>query len=136
MCFLPTAGNGAREHRSIATARELAELIAAAAPPVHRSRRIHPATTTFQALRIAVNDELAALEEFINAALALLSPDGRLAIISFHSSEDRIVKQTLRALVTRHLIRPITKKPIAPTAAELLANPRSRSARLRIAEKI
>ncbi|MBI4086474.1 16S rRNA (cytosine(1402)-N(4))-methyltransferase [Candidatus Kaiserbacteria bacterium] len=105
-------------------------------PERYRHGRIHPATKTFQALRIAVNDEIDALKEFIAAAVDLLSPGGILAIISFHSIEDRIVKHAFAGLETEGRMRRITKKPIIPAEEELSRNPRARSARLRIVQKI
>ena len=125
-----------RETRPIKTSAELAEIVNSAVPSRYQHGRIHPATKTFQALRIAVNDELEALQEFIESASTFLSSDGRLAVISFHSIEDRIVKHTMRALETEGRVRRITKKPITPTNEEIQANPRSRSAKLRIIEKI
>ena len=98
--------------------------------------RIHPATRVFQALRIAVNDELSALEEGLEAALRLLRPGGRVAVISFHSLEDRIVKWRFRGWADGGLVRTLTRKPQVPAEAELAANPRARSAKLRVAERI
>jgi 16S rRNA (cytosine1402-N4)-methyltransferase len=95
--------------------------------------RIHPATRTFQALRIAVNDELGALHDGLAAALARTVPGGRIAVISFHSLEDRIVKQTFRDDAR---VRALTRKPIVATGDEIAANPRARSAKLRVAERI
>ena len=125
-----------RETKPIETSAELAGVVEQAIPSKYRRGRIHPATKTFQALRIAVNDELDALREFITASCALLSPGGRLAIITFHSLEDRLVKQALRALEEAGSMRRVTKKPITPTAEETKTHPRARSAKLRIAEKI
>lgn len=122
----------ARERRSIETSAELAEIIAEAIP---RRGRIHPATKTFQALRIAVNDELRALDEALTKVWAALKPHGRLLVISFHSLEDRPVKRFFRALADEGQGTLITKKPIAPTEQEAKDNPRSRSAKLRIIEK-
>ncbi len=145
-------------------ARRIAEAIVAAGP-IHTTRelaavveqatgrrgRIHPATRTFQALRIAVNDELAALEAVLPQAVEVLAPGGRLAVISFHSLEDRLVKRFLRresrdclcppespvcTCDHRATLRVITRKPVRPTADEIAANPRSRSARLRVAERL
>jgi len=126
----------ARESARIETSTQLAEIVAAAVPGRYRNGRINPATKTFQALRIAVNDELDALREFIAESFALLRPGGRLSIITFHSIEDRIAKQEMRALENQGLARRITKKPIIPTEAETTTNPRARSAKLRTLEKI
>jgi 16S rRNA (cytosine1402-N4)-methyltransferase len=97
-----------------------------------RRERTHPATRTFQALRIAVNDELGALERGLAAAAARTQPGARIAVISFHSLEDRIVKHTFR---NDPRLRVVTKKPLVPSEAEVARNPRSRSAKLRIAER-
>lgn len=110
---------------------ELVAAVLAAVPPRLRDRRIHPATRTFQAIRIALNDELGQLERGLAAARAVLAVGGRIAVISFHSLEDRIVKNFFRAQM-----RPLTKKPITATAAEIARNPRARSAKLRVAEQL
>jgi 16S rRNA (cytosine1402-N4)-methyltransferase len=137
--------------RPIGTTQELAAVVERAVGRVGQRERIHPATRTFQALRIAVNDELAAIEAALPQAVEILAPGGRLALISFHSLEDRLVKQFLRResrdcicpleapICTcghRATLRLITRKPVRPTAEEIAANPRSRSARLRVAEKM
>ena len=118
-----------REREPIRTTSRLAEIVGRAAP---RSRRpgLHPATRTFQALRIRVNRELEGLGEALERAALALAPGGRLAVIAFHSLEDRIVKQTFRALALRGF-RILTRKPLRPGEAETRSNPRSRSARLR-----
>ena len=118
---------------------------------VGRREKIHPATRTFQALRIAVNDELGALAEVLPQAVALLRPGGRLAVISFHSLEDRIVKQFMQREATDCLCPPevmvcqcgheatlkiVTRKPVQASQTELDLNPRSRSAKLRVAERL
>ncbi len=121
----------ARRKEKIVTTTQLAELIAGAVGKGYERGRIHPATRTFQALRIAVNDELGALEDAIQAARAVLKPGGRLAIISFHSLEDRIVKQAFKQAGWKA----VTKKPVVASEAELLRNPRARSAKLRGAIK-
>jgi 16S rRNA (cytosine1402-N4)-methyltransferase len=120
------------ERRPLQTTTELAETIFHSVPRSYRYGRIHPATRTFQALRIAVNRELDVLQTFLQKAPLWLKPNGRLAIISFHSLEDRIVKHALKE---SEYLRVITKKPIVPTDAEMEQNPRSRSAKLRIAER-
>lgn len=126
----------AREAEPIETTLQLADIIKSAVPVWARFKRIHPATQTFQALRIAVNDELQALREGIDAAVAALAPGGRIAIISFHSLEDRIVKRMFKDFKSEGIIDILTKKPIIPSEQELETNVRSRSAKLRIAEKI
>jgi 16S rRNA (cytosine1402-N4)-methyltransferase len=120
------------EKRPFQTTTELADAIAFSVPPKYRYGRIHPATRVFQALRIVVNQEISALETFINLAPNWLKPGGIIGIISFHSLEDRLVKHSLR---NSPLLRVITKKPIMATEQELAENPRSRSAKLRLAER-
>ncbi|MEK7558217.1 MAG: 16S rRNA (cytosine(1402)-N(4))-methyltransferase RsmH [Patescibacteria group bacterium] len=127
---------GARENGAIKTSGALAEIIKSAVPGWYRRGRIHPATKTFQAIRIAVNDELGALKEGIVAAVAALKKDGRIAVISFHSLEDRIVKQFFKKYKDEDTLSILTKKPIVPGREEVERNPRSRSAKLRIAQKI
>lgn len=136
--------------RPLATTGALAAVIARAVPR-RPDDRIHPATRTFQALRIAVNDELAALERTLPSAIALLRPGGRLAVISFHSLEDRIVKTAFKLAATdcicppktpicvcghRASVRPITRRPVEADPAEAAANPRARSAKLRVVERL
>jgi 16S rRNA (cytosine1402-N4)-methyltransferase len=125
----------ARAMSPIETSGELAEVVWQAVPGFYRIGRIHPATRTFQALRIAVNDELDALEVFIRKSADALKAEGRLAIISFHSIEDRIVKRTFRELQSEGRGTVLTKKPIMAGDEELRLNPRARSAKLRIFEK-
>lgn len=120
------------EQRPFHTTTELAEAIAYSVPRQYRYGRIHPATRVFQALRIVVNDELTALETFLDRAPNWLKPGGRIAMISFHSLEDRLVKNAFRS---SPILQVLTKKPITPQADELEQNPRSRSAKLRLAEK-
>ncbi len=117
----------------IRTTTELSEIIRSA---VGRSGRIHPATKTFQALRIFVNDELNNLKKGIEGAVSILRGGGRICVISFHSLEDRIVKNFFKNKASEGVLKIITKKPITPSENELTENPRSRSARLRVAEKI
>lgn len=126
---------GMRKFAPITRTTELADLVVGAVPPHYRRGRLHPATRTFQALRIAVNDELDALGEFIRKAVLQLAPRGRLAIITFHSLEDRIVKHTFRSYAHDQTCTVITKRPITPSNEEKEKNPRSRSAKLRILEK-
>ncbi len=121
------------ENRPFQTTTALAEAIARWVPGKYRHGRIHPATRTFQGLRIAVNDELGSLEKFIAQAPHWLKTGGKLGIISFHSLEDRIVKHRFRE--AEHF-QVLTKKPIIPSEQEQRANPRARSAKLRWAEKI
>ena len=120
------------EQRPFRTTTELASAVAGAYPAKARHGRIHPATRTFQALRIAVNSELTVLADFLAAAPHWLKPGGRLAIISFHSLEDRIVKYAFRA---DERLAVVTKKPIVATREEVIENRRSRSAKLRVAER-
>jgi len=121
------------EKRPFQTTTELAETIAYSVPPKYRYGRIHPATRVFQALRIAVNQELLVLETFIDKAQNWLKPEGRIAIISFHSLEDRIVKHRFKE---SPLLKVLTKKPIIAQDSEVKQNPRARSAKLRIAERL
>lgn len=124
-----------REHRTIDTTFELVHIIESSVPFFYRKGKLHPATKTFQALRIAVNDELGALQEGIRKGFYALSEGGRLAVISFHSLEDRIVKRYFRELQEEGVGSIITKKAIVPSEEEVRDNPRSRSAKLRIIEK-
>jgi 16S rRNA (cytosine1402-N4)-methyltransferase len=143
-------------NRPLNTTGQLADLISRESRKYGGRRRkpgsrIHPATQVFQALRIAVNDELAELEQGLDAAVKLLEAGGRLVVISFHSLEDRIVKQFIREMSkecicppeqpvctcgTQPVLKPVRRKVVRPTAAEIADNPRSRSAKLRVAEKI
>jgi 16S rRNA (cytosine1402-N4)-methyltransferase len=140
-------GSSASGGRSTVTA----ELAAAVARAVGYGGKIHPATRTFQGLRIAVNDELASLAAVLPQSVDLLAPGGRLAVIAFHSLEDRIVKQYLVreskdcicppgipqcVCAHRAQLRRVTRKPMRPTEEEMARNPRSRSARLRVAERL
>jgi 16S rRNA (cytosine1402-N4)-methyltransferase len=128
----------ARADRPFTTTSELVSVIGSAVPAHYRHGRIHCATRTFQALRIAVNQELDHLEHALRDAADLLAPGGRLCAISFHSLEDRIVKQTYRALFLQASgeLEILTKKPQLPTAEEIRQNPRSRSAKLRVIQRI
>lgn len=124
----------ARESKRIETTTELAEIVKRA---VHISKKgINPATKVFQALRIAVNDELHAVSDALPKAVQLLKPGGRLAVISFHSLEDRIVKHSFLDFEKRGLGKILTKKPVVPSEEEIERNPRSRSSKLRVIEKI
>lgn len=138
----------ARDRSTLETTGQLSRLVRSV---VRYGGRIDPATRTFQALRIAVNDELGQIERFVEPAVRALRPGGRLAMISFHSLEDRIVKHTLRRLEGRcvcppglpdcachpeRVVRLLNRSVITPSAAEIEANPRARSARLRVAERV
>jgi 16S rRNA (cytosine1402-N4)-methyltransferase len=120
--------------RPISTTAELAGVISAAAPSM-KGDKIHPATRTFQALRICVNNELGEIESLLKSAPSLLKPGGRLVLISFHSLEDRLVKDAFRDGGRDGIYEVLTKKPVVPVEQEQLRNPRSRSAKLRAAEK-
>lgn len=128
----------AREMRPLLTTLDLASVIREAVPPPYRHGRLHCATRTFQALRIAVNRELDVLEEALRTAADVLAPGGRLCVISFHSLEDRIAKRTLRSLSQGPdpCLSILTKKPQTPTEEERRGNPRARSAKLRVAERL
>jgi 16S rRNA (cytosine1402-N4)-methyltransferase len=128
----------ARRHGRIERTAQLARIVASAMPaPARRARRgVHPATRTFQALRIAVNDELTSLETLLELLPGLLTPQGRVGIISFHSLEDRRVKQAFAGWARLGVARLLTEKPITPSAQEVAENPRSRSAKFRAAERM
>jgi 16S rRNA (cytosine1402-N4)-methyltransferase len=124
----------ARRRRPIRTTKELARLAVLAQPARARHGRLHAATRTFQALRIAVNDELGALQALLAEAPKLLRPGGRLAVVSYHSLEDRLVKRAFVEGSRKGTWDPLTPKPIRPSAQECQRNPRARSARLRVAQ--
>ncbi len=141
----------AREEAPIVTTGQLVDIVKGAVPRAKWEERLHPATRTFQALRVAVNEELASLEQGLTAGLKLLNRGGRVVVISFHSLEDRIVKNTFRAqsqgcicpkniplciCANKPVVRVLTKRPVMAGETEVAANPRSRSARLRAAEKL
>ena len=140
-----------REQKPIETTLELVDVIRSAMPPAALREKQHPAKRSFQAIRIAVNGELDALPPMLEAAAAHLKPGGRLAVISFHSLEDRIIKKTMQELATgctcppefpvcvcgkKPIVRLVSRKPIVSGQEELERNPRARSAKLRVAEKI
>jgi 16S rRNA (cytosine1402-N4)-methyltransferase len=127
-----------RARQPIETTYALASIIAKSVPSAYRNGRIHCATRTFQALRIAVNRELETLEPSIRDAVEVLRPGGRICAISFHSLEDRVVKQTFRALAqgTEAKLSVLARKPVVPTEEERRMNPRARSAKLRVAERL
>ncbi len=142
---------GRRELEPIRTTRQLAALVETTLGPAARRYKLHPATRTFQALRIAINGELDGLEALVVDAVDSLNPGGRLAVIAFHSLEDRVIKRTLRRLAHRcecpprlpvcgcgkqDLVRLVTSRPVRPSSEEARRNPRSRSARLRVAERL
>ena len=120
--------------RPVTTTGQLARIVATAAPAMKQDR-IHPATRTFQALRIYVNRELDEIRALLEAAPKLLKPSGRLVVISFHSLEDRIAKDSLREGAHKGIWEILTKKPVTPDEEEIEMNPRSRSAKLRAAER-
>lgn len=124
-----------RSKNRILTTKTLVSAILAGTPKWYQHGRIHPATKTFQALRIAVNDEIGAINDGLRAAIAALAPGGRLAVIAFHSIEDRTVKNILRDAVQTGMGTLMTKKPIIPTRSEILRNRRARSAKMRVFEK-
>jgi 16S rRNA (cytosine1402-N4)-methyltransferase len=140
-----------RKEKPIDTTLELSDIIKSAIPAAARADGPHPAKRTFQAIRIEVNAELDVIRPALEAAARRLCPEGRIAVISFHSLEDRIVKQTFQSLATgctcprdfpvcvcgkKPLLRQVNKKPILPSENELKENPRARSAKLRVAEKV
>lgn len=140
-----------RAQRPVETTLELADIVKYAMPPQARREKQHPAKRTFQAIRIAVNDELGAVEDMLEKAVDLLNPGGRLAVITFHSLEDRLVKNAMAEAAKgctcppefpvcvcgkKPKVRVVTRKPIVPGATELEENPRARSAKLRVAEKL
>ena len=139
-----------RRQRPIETTLELAEIIRGAMPPQALREKQHPAKRSFQAIRMAVNDELTAVSRMMDDAIACLKPGGRLAVITFHSLEDRIVKQAMQRAAKGCTCPPdfpvcvcgkkpsvdlVTRKPILAGAQELECNPRARSAKLRVAQK-
>ena len=126
----------ARKDGKIKTSGVLAEIIKSAVPGWYRRGRIHPATKTFQAIRIAVNDELGALKDGLVNGTDALAPKGKIAVIAFHSLEDRIVKQFFKEKEKEGILTILTKKPIIPEESEIIKNPRARSAKLRIAQKL
>lgn len=126
----------ARKQKQITTTFQLVDIIKKATPFWYHHRRIHPATRTFQALRIVTNNEYEELEHGIEGALSVLSTSGRIAVISFHSGEDRIVKTMFRKFEKDEKGKIITKKPVVPSWDETVKNPRARSAKLRVFQKV
>ena len=140
-----------REQKPIETTLELVDIIRSAMPPAALREKQHPAKRSFQAIRIAVNDELGSVEQVMRDAIPLLKPGGRLAVITFHSLEDRIVKTAMADAARgctcppnfpvcvcgkKPQVRLVSRKPIVATEEELQINPRSRSAKLRVCEKL
>ena len=127
-----------REKQPISTTGQLANIVVRSIPSRYRHEhyRIHPATRTFQAVRIAVNRELETLQEALRKAVNALKPGGRVCVISFHSLEDRIVKHTFRASAAQQQLKIITPKPLTPLQAEIVCNPAARSSKFRAAQKI
>ena len=141
----------AREQKPIETTLELADIIREAMPPAARREKQHPAKRSFQAIRIAVNDELKAVQEAMDRSIDLLAPGGRLAVITFHSLEDRIVKNAFRSAAQgctcpkdfpvcvcgkQAMVKLVARKPLLPSMEEIARNPRARSAKLRVCEKM
>ncbi len=126
-----------RRQSPLRSTLDLSRVIRESVPRSYRSGRLHPATRTFQAFRMAVNDELGSLQTGIDEAIDVLAPGGRLCVISFHSLEDRVVKQTFRRLAhdAPDQWAILTKKPVSPSLQERRANPRARSAKLRVLER-
>jgi len=125
-----------RQRHPISTTAELSDIIVRAIPHHQRSYRIHPATRTFQAVRIAVNRELEALSAAVEKAITYLDKNARICVISFHSLEDRIVKFAFRKADSENILKIITPKPLVPSAGELETNPPSRSAKFRVGQRI
>jgi len=125
-----------REREPIQTTRALSKIVYGAIPKKFQSRRIDPATRTFQALRIRVNEELENLKGMLESGWKVLRKEGRMCILSFHSLEDRMVKEAFRKLEREGVMHILTKKPLTPSEEEQKKNPRARSAKLRCAEKI
>ena len=121
--------------RPISTTGQLAQVISSVAPAM-KGEKIHPATRTFQALRIRVNDELGEIESLLKSAPSLLKPGGRVVLISFHSLEDRLVKDSFREAARNKIFEVMTKKPVVAGEQEEMRNPRSRSAKMRVAQKL
>ena len=125
-----------RQEKPIESTSELVDIVESSVPRSYLRRRLHPATKTFQALRIAVNDEINALERGLKGAFEKLTPGGRVSVISFHGLEDVVVKRFFRSKENEGLAKRVNKKPVRPSREEVLSNPRSRSAKLRVLEKV
>lgn len=125
-----------RSRKPISSTRDLRDAILRAIPARFKQQRIHPATRTFQAIRIAVNRELEALDIILDKCINYLSTGGRICVISFHSLEDRIVKQKFKRMMQEGKFKLLTKKPIEPGEEDVFLNPRARSAKMRVAERV
>jgi 16S rRNA (cytosine1402-N4)-methyltransferase len=133
---IATAISTMRREQLIKTTGQLVGIIRQAVPPGYRKGRLHPATRTFQALRMAVNDEVNALKEGLESVFAALTEGGRLGVVSFHSIEDRSVKEYFRYLIDNDMAETLTDRPVAPKHEEVVFNPRARSAKLRAVKKL
>lgn len=127
---------GERSRKPFTTTTELAECVKGAVPKPARFGRIHPSTRVFQALRIVVNDELGALKQFLATAPECLSDGGRVVVVSYHSLEDRLVKQSWKQWAETEKFKIITKRPLVPSDDEVQVNPRARSAKMRVLERV
>jgi len=125
-----------RKKKEISTTAELTEVILAGIPYRHNKYKIHPATRTFQALRIRVNDELGSISQALRESLDVMEKLARVCVISFHSLEDRIVKNSFKEFKAEGVLNILTKKPLTPDENEVISNPRSRSAKLRVGERL
>jgi len=125
-----------RKHKEISTTAELSDVVLRSLPYSHNKYKIHPATRTFQAIRIKVNDELGSIKEALNALPDSLEKGARCCVVSFHSLEDRIAKNTFKEFKAHGLFNILSKKPIMADENEVIANPRSRSAKLRVGERL
>ena len=127
-----------RQKQPITTTAQLSDIVLRAIPPRFRKfhYRIHPATRTFQAVRIAVNRELEVLEQVLTRTIPLVRPGGRICVIAFHSLEDRVVKWAFRKAAGEGMVKILTPKPLTPAESEAQANPSSRSSKFRAVEKI
>jgi 16S rRNA (cytosine1402-N4)-methyltransferase len=136
LMFADATSKKSKPGKGIETTTQLAEIVTKAVPGFARHGKIHPATRTFQALRITVNDELRALTDALPQAMDILKSGGKLAVISFHSLEDRIVKRFFNFMKTEGKAEVVTKRPLTPSEIEVAGNPRSRSSKLRILKKV
>ena len=125
-----------RRHKEISTTAELSDVILRTFPYCNNKYKIHPATRTFQAIRIKVNDELGSIQEALNELPEILEKGAKACVISFHSLEDRIAKNTFKEFKAQGLFNILTKKPVTAKEEEIISNPRSRSAKLRAGERL